>query len=127
MLNYRKNQRIRNFIFSPITILVLAILLLLLTRSVFGVYSKEKRARENLKRVEAEFADLLEREDFLEEGIQNLATPEGIEAEIRERYGVSKPGEKVVVIIEGTPDSDDALRKKTGGFWGFIKGIFGRD
>ena len=57
--------------------------------------------------------------------VKGLETDFGIEAEIREKYGLVKEGEEVVVIIdeETKEDNNDAEQGKKG-WWKRLKGFF---
>lgn len=78
----------------------LVILLLLVSRATWGLYWKAQLAKKNLRDSTERVAKLEERQIILQEKIERLKTPRGIEEEIRNNYPVVKEGEQVINIVE---------------------------
>ncbi len=107
----RNRSRPSAILSSPFTLILALVALVFLVRAAAKIYSKTAdsfvrldEARANLAKMEAKRIDLMDQ-------IQNLSTPEGIEASIREKYHAVEPGESVAVIINrdvatGTPGGD---------------------
>jgi cell division protein FtsB len=117
MHDFRQRQRTRRLLSSNITIIALCIVIALLGREVWGIYMKEQRARESLLRAQTQYDSLQERSEFLESELALLNNDAGVESKLRERYGIAKPGEKVIMLIdeEGTttpPEPDSGWWKK---------------
>lgn len=117
-----KSQQRRKIILSRVGVLVLIVLIFVLIRAVWNVYTKERETRERLSEVRAEHAELSEREAFLETEIERLSTESGVEDEIRRQYGLAREGERVFVITDRM-DAEATSTKK--GFWDFL--FFWRD
>ena len=94
-------------LYSRPALVVWAILLAFLVHASWGMYEKALLSYENRSRVENEYRELKERERELLSGIERLKTREGVESEIRKRYGFAKNGEEVVVIVDG-PDTRES-------------------
>ena len=68
----------------------------------------EDAALHQLEQAQAEQAQV-------DSDLQNLATPRGVEGELRQRYGVAKPGEGVIKIVSAaqatstSPQSSDSI------------------
>lgn len=88
--------------------IALFILLVFIANAVWGIYKKQRLSKENLSQTAAVYAGLRSRGENLELEIKKLKTESGQEEEIRERYGLVKPGEEVIVIV-----GDDIGQKET--------------
>ncbi len=63
------------------------------------------------------------RKEYLESSIGRLNTDFGIEQEVREKFGVAKEGEEVVVIVgEGDEEGGNSIQKNS--LWIRIKDFF---
>lgn len=67
---------------------------------VWGIASKEERAREGVTKTRAQFAALAEREATLERDLADLETTRGKEAVLRDSLGVARPGEEVIIVVK---------------------------
>jgi len=67
--------------------------------------TKKHASEEYVKNLQTESAELALRQKSLEEDINYLQTEEGIDEEIKERFNVSRAGEKVVIIVDPKPIS----------------------
>lgn len=77
----------------------LALLFVWLLFLIFGIARKEEIARQAVKDTRAELDALQAREAILQDNIDELATPRGQEAVLRQTYGVAKPGEEVIIVV----------------------------
>jgi cell division protein FtsB len=117
MQEFQQKKKIRRILYSPVTLVVLAILLLILVKGVWGVYVKEKLSSDNLNQEKNELAKLEDREKSLAASFEYLKTDQGIENEIRTKFRAVKEGEKLSVIVdEKTPTSSTTTTEKHG-FW----------
>ncbi len=120
-----KNQRL----YSKPVLIGLIIMIGLLARGTFEVYQKEKESRKNVAMVKREYDALMERRDLLKKETEKLATEEGIEAALREKYQVSKEGESVLVVVDKPlpppppPEQPDFFSK----MWNNVSSIFKSD
>ncbi len=80
--------------------LTLAIVLVFLVIGTWRTYEKQQEAYDMKIRAEHEFSDLAAREKSLQTQIGDLTTARGKEAALRERYGLAREGERMVVIVE---------------------------
>lgn len=110
-------SRAGKLIHSPIVVAVLVILALFLLKAVLDLFGKSRDAHIAAEGARREYEELVEREATIKSGLERLETADGVEAEIRQKFGVVKEGEEVVVVI---PDEQDAARKSTqkgAGWW----------
>lgn len=106
MLEFQEKRKIKKFIYSKITLFILLVLILLTLKATWGVYTKYSLTKENMEKSETNAENLLSRQDFLESEIDRLQTPAGVEQEIREKYGLVKEGEEVIVILPAGQEID---------------------
>ncbi|GMU74411.1 MAG: hypothetical protein AMXMBFR44_6080 [Candidatus Campbellbacteria bacterium] len=100
---------------SNLTILVLCIVIIILGKEVWDVYQRERLARESLSQAQVQKESLDKREQFLRSEIDLLENQEGVESELRERYGIAKPGEKVIVLVDA--EATTTLRQENTSWW----------
>ena len=129
-MSIRKNQTPKappvRALYSKPMLFALAVVIMLLARGTWGVYQKEQESRKNVAMVQTELQSLKERKALLHDETGKLATPEGVEAALREKYQVSKDGESVLVVVDkplppaAAPKEEGAFSK----FWTSLGGVF---
>jgi len=87
------------------------------------VFKKANLARTLKNSAEYELSELEEQQGRLESNIERLGTDWGIEQEVREKFGVAKEGEEVVVIVDGE-DAGDGENVSKKSLWSRIKSLF---
>lgn len=100
MREFQEKHKYKKILYSKGMIIVLVILIVFFARATWGVYKKEKESSANAYRATQELKRLSDREALLTSEIARLSTDEGIEEEIRAKYGVSKPGEEILIIVD---------------------------
>ena len=95
-------------------ILLLALLALYAAVAAWSAFTKERLASAELRIVGAEHQELVEREVILRHAVESLATPRGVEATIRERYPVVKPGEEVITLVSPKPGTASTTPSRRG-------------
>ena len=101
MRAYQRRRRIREVLYSRAALATLLLFTVLISKAAWDMYAKERESQRQLEAVESELAALVARENLLQDDLARLKTPEGIEAEIRAQFQVAKPGEQMVVLVEG--------------------------
>ena len=104
MLEFQEKRKVKRFLYSRITLVILLIILVLILRGVLSVYEKQQFTKENLDKVRNDWQSLEVRQQKLMSEINWLKTQGGTEAEIREKYGLAKPGEEVITIVDRNID-----------------------
>ena len=92
----RKKRPAREYVIAGI----LVVALLWLSTMLVGIFRKEEIARHSANEAREELAILEEREATLSKNVADLQTERGQEASIRETYGVARPGEEVIIVVE---------------------------
>lgn len=99
MYELRQKKKRPPFLYSPVAIGLLIIVLLAMGRATWNVYGKQSESAEKRRQAETELNALKERQKVLTAELERLKTQEGIEAEIRENYSLAKQGEGLAIII----------------------------
>ncbi|MCX6701984.1 MAG: septum formation initiator family protein, partial [Candidatus Zambryskibacteria bacterium] len=104
MLDFQQKRKIRSVAYNRITLFILFILILIIGRSTWMVYRKE-RTSQDMKNVSLQNVEELRlRNDELTAKIARLETTPGVEEEIRSKFNVVKSEENMVVIVENEKD-----------------------
>lgn len=111
---------------SRTTVLVLVVIVVFLSRGVWGVYQKNRDAEEKLAQAQREYNTLQEQQAFLEEDNARLHTEEGIEEEIRDTFGLGKEGERVIIVVAADTDSATSSSEEQS-WWKRFKTLFTRN
>jgi hypothetical protein len=117
----------QSLLYTPVGIGFLAIILLYMAYTTYGVYAKWSDANAKLGEAEDAYTATVARHDAISSDLEVLSTPRGKEEVIREKFHVVKEGEGVVVLpgdalaeqVAGMPKE-----KEKKGFWLVFKGIF---
>lgn len=125
MLEFKKKQKIKKWLYSPWMIFILLFILLIGLDAVWNIYKKEQISKNNLALAQQNLDKLKSRYDTLKNEVDWLSTPEGIEEEIRNKFSVVKEGEQVAIIVESknTPTTTPEILK-TETLWDKIVGWF---
>jgi len=94
-------------------IVVLVALATLASRAAWDMYGKFADAAAASVAAETQLQDLQERHQKIEAEVQALSSEHGLEAEVRERYGVARPGEGQINIVRQA-SSTEVLRQEPG-------------
>ncbi|OHA26784.1 MAG: hypothetical protein A3C06_01420 [Candidatus Taylorbacteria bacterium RIFCSPHIGHO2_02_FULL_46_13] len=125
MKEFRRRRSVKQVLYAPVTIVLLALVLFFLARAVMNVYRSEQNSRRELVNAERNVADLSVRSDFLQREIDKLSSEPGLEAELRNKFPIVKEGEKMVIIVEPAEGSTNTSGNSKLGFWGRILDFFG--
>ena len=105
---------------------MLAIFAVLVARGAWGIHQKATITA--IERTEAErtLSDLEKRSRELEVSLVSLKSAQGIEAEVRQKFTVARPGEELVVVVdENDKKGKNGEEVLEGGLWAQITRFFG--
>src|SRR3989344_4249502 len=123
MRNFQKKRGFRNIMHSKPVLAILGVLVLFFAWGVIGFMGKMEITRQNRKVAENKIAELEERKEKLSSEIAKLKTESGVEESIREKFGLAKEGEGLIVVVEDkNPPKDQDT--SSGGFFSFLKNLF---
>ncbi|HEY4510942.1 MAG TPA: hypothetical protein VJG29_01050 [Candidatus Paceibacterota bacterium] len=100
MREFNEKRLLRRVLFSWGSVLIVGTLLFFSVRGLVSVYERYAEARKLREAAEGRLGGLTERKDTLQAAITSLETGRGFEEEVRERFGVVRPGEGVIDIVE---------------------------
>lgn len=119
MRDFRKRMIIRSVIYSPLTAGILIILTFFVLQATVKIFNTYLETKKKYGEALNTFAELKGREENLKERIQMLTTERGVEEEIRNKFGLIKEGEEVVIIVEPPASTATGSTKEERGtsFW----------
>ena len=96
-------------------LVLLALIALVMARGAWHMYGKFSQAAAAREAGEARLADLTEEQDRVRGVVNEPGTSRGVEAEVRERYGLARPGEGEIVVVRQNGEDTGAAGEL--GFW----------
>jgi len=123
MKSFQKKRSWRNIVQSKPVLVILGIFVLIFAWGVIGFMKKMQTTIENKNIAEEKFLELQKEKDKLSTDILKLKTDSGVEESIREKFGLAKEGEGVIVVVEDE-NSTKVPEKKTNGFFSFFADWF---
>ena len=96
---FKSRRKAKKMLYSPVTVIVLALIVAVLGRAVWSIYQKYDFSADRLAQAQGQLADLNGREQNLSESIAELSTASGTETVLRTNFRVVKPGESLAVIV----------------------------
>ncbi|MEY2640784.1 MAG: hypothetical protein RL150_177 [Candidatus Parcubacteria bacterium] len=119
MQEFRKKRVFRRRLYSLPVLIILAGILILLLRGVWGMYQKASFSADKRMLAESEHKVLEEKRASIEAEIASFNTETGIEREVRSKFDVAREGEQVIVLVDPAEPVPSPEEKPTG-----IKGFF---
>ena len=108
-MEFRKKKKLKKIFYSPVILVILIVVFMILLKSVFGAYQKERLSSENLDKEKIELEKLSLRQKTLADSIEFLKTDQGVENEIRSKFRAVKEGERIAVIIDDNTKSTTTI------------------
>ncbi|KKP86964.1 MAG: hypothetical protein UR90_C0016G0001 [Parcubacteria group bacterium GW2011_GWC1_35_8] len=109
---------------SKPVLVFLGILVFIFAWGVVGFMGKMQSTIENRKIAEEKVLELQKEKDKLSTGISKLKTDSGVEESIREKFGLAKDGEGVIIVVEDKNSAKVPAEANTGGFFSFFTNWF---
>jgi len=125
MIDFQQKRKFNKFMYSKVTLVILFIIVIFLAKATYNIYQKYKISAGNYSAVKKDYDSLNARKNMLGSEIDRLKTDTGVEEEIRSKFNVAKPGETVVVVINGSSSTSTNQDNTKKGFWTSFLGIFG--
>lgn len=122
MRNFQQKNKHGNLLHSKPVLIFLGILILFFAWGVFSLMNKMQITIENKRKAENKFIELQNKKEKFSAEIAKLKTESGIEESIREKFGLVKEGEDMIVIIEDK-NTSAAREIPTNGFFLFFKNL----
>jgi len=106
--HFEDKKQIKSKFYSRLTIAGLVLLILLLGNGVWNIYGRERQSALMRREAEGRLRALETQRESLRRETDKLANDSGVEEEIRTKFNVVKPGERVVVIVNPEPATTTA-------------------
>lgn len=100
MGSFQENKGLKNIVYSWPVLIFLFIILLFFALGVIRFTVKMLETAKNRKIAEIKTLNLTQAKIKLTNDIENLKTEKGIEENIREKFGLAKEGEGLIVVVD---------------------------
>ena len=100
MREFEQRRKIKRILYSKLSVGVLCIVALVLIKSAISAYAKYRMSDKAYQETTREYTDLVARKAQLESDIARLGTREGVEADIRTKFGMVKDGEQILILVD---------------------------
>ena len=124
MRNFQKKRGILGILQSVPFLILLAVLVCIFAYSMINLMSRMQETAQNKKIAEDKVAELQNSKEKLSLDIAKLNTDQGLEENIRERFGLVKEGEEVIVIVEDKNQPEIPLEANSWSFFSFFINLF---
>lgn len=124
MRNFQKKKNMWSLLYSKPVLVFLGIILVLFTYNLLGLLGKMRETVKNKENAQNRLEELSANKERLTQHIAQLETEEGIEENIREKFGLVKEGEGVIIVVEDKAEAKINMEANSGGLLNFIKNIF---
>jgi|SRR3989344_8688089 len=126
MRNFQDRNRGKSFLESTPVLVVLAIVLVFFAWGVVRFLIKMRETGRNREIAELKIAELEKTRQKLSVDIENLKTEKGMEESIREKFGLAKEGEGLIVVVDDKNDPNAQTKEEGNWFTLFLKNWFRR-
>jgi cell division protein FtsB len=123
MRNFQQ-KRNKQFWQSWPILIILIILVLIFAWNVFAFWQKMQNTSKNRKIAEEKISQLEQQKERLSNDIAKLNTEKGVEEAIRDKFGLVKEGEGMIVIVEDQNKEVPPIPSKFSRFMSFLGNLF---
>lgn len=124
MKNFQKGSKWKYVMQSKIFLIFFGIAILVFIYSMFSFASKMEETRKNRKIIEDKITELEKSIQTFNSDISKLKTERGQEEIIREKYGVAKEGENMILVVDDKNSAQTGENENSGGFFSWLKNLF---
>jgi cell division protein FtsB len=120
-----KNAIVVSFLTRGAGVLFLLILAIVSVKGTWEMYNKFSEAIDGEGAAKSDLASLQAQQAQVGAAVVSLSTDRGVEAQMRERYGVAKPGEGEIDIVQSATSTDVVTpAPQENLFMRIVKGLF---
>lgn len=124
MRNFQKKGKLWRLMQSKVFLVFLGILIIAFVFNLFSLVSKMEETSRNRKIVEDKIVELEKTKKELNLEINKLNTTEGIEKSIREKFGLAKDGENMILVVDDKNKTDAQKDDNSNRFLDFFNNLF---
>lgn len=100
-------------LFSSVSVIALATALFFSIRGLIPIYERYSQARTLRQAAEERLASLEKRRQELGTALERLTSARGFEEEVRKRFGVVRPGEGVIEIVDTPVSASGTVERRS--------------
>lgn len=123
MRNFQKGGKLKHIMQSKPFLIFLGVIILAFIYSMFGFIGKMEETSKNREIVEDKVLELEKSREKLDSDITKLKTEKGIEKNIREKFGLAKEGENMILVVEDKNLPEVPKNTDSGGFFSWLKSL----
>jgi cell division protein FtsL len=124
MKSFQKNTKLQQIMQSKPFLVFLGIIIIIFIFSTIGFMGRMEETINNRKMLQDKIAELEKSKNNLNSEISQLQTPQGIEENIREKFGLAKDGENMIMVVDDTSTTETNTQTNYEGFFSFLKNWF---
>ena len=124
MNNYQGQNNSKIFLHSKLMLIVFGIIIVFFIFNIIKFSIKAIETNKNKKNAEARLEELVLQKDRLTRDINTLSTQNGVEEIIRDKYGLAKEGEGLIVITDDNNQTNTQNIQTNKSLFSHIKGWF---
>src|SRR5579872_3576794 len=108
VLDFHQKNKLRKFFYSRVVLVIVLLVAAYSLYSTWSIYRKMVQSRKDVEQEQSQLLALEAEEQDLNQEIADLKTSQGVEKEIRAKFGVAKPGEDMAVIVDDSSATSTA-------------------
>ncbi len=124
MRNFQKKGKWSQIIQSKFFLIFLGMIIFIFIFSMFSLVSKMEETIQNKKIIANKIKELEKTRKNLNSEIDKLKTSEGVEESIREKFGLAKNGENMIMVVDDKNKTKSEENTTSNGFFSFLKNWF---
>jgi len=124
MKDFQKRGKWEYVMQSKPFLIFFGVLILFFIFSMFGFMNKMEDTSKNRKIAEDRILELEKSKEKLNSEISKLKTEKGVEESIREKFGLAKEGENMILVVDEKNPLEVQKEEDNKGFWSTIKSWF---
>ena len=126
MRNSQEQNTFKRIMHSKAGLLLLGVFVLFFSWNVFTFAVKAKETAQNRDVAQEKIVSLQQQKDRLTKDIDSLNTQSGVEETIRDKFGLAKDGEGMIVVTDGDTTTTDQTTQVNPSLWMRIKAWFSK-
>jgi cell division protein FtsB len=124
MRSFQKGGRLKHIMQSKLFLIFLGIVILAFFFNMFSFVNKMEETAKNRKIVEDKITELEKSKEQFNSDIGKLKTEAGVEENIRNKFGLAKDGENMILITDDKSQIETPQKSNLESFWSTIKNWF---
>ena len=119
MRNFQKSGKLRHMMQIKTFLIFLGIVTLFFFFSMFSFVNKMEETSKNKKIIEDRITELEKSKERLNSDIIKLKTEKGVEENIRDKFGLAKEAENMILVIDDKNQAETQKEADSGSFFIF--------